>query len=185
MNDRDRQRQLDGFVERFLTALEEGDFDTVDQLWLVAASDPDLEVALTEAARELAAEYDHEFSESAGGILESTVRTSMPTADVIRPSNGPLSVSEVAEHIRRNGSPGLSAVDLIVNDTLARIQEPVPELLGLSAVISWGGRYGDAPVSYWKAFRQAALSLRLRRESDAEYRLAARPGRPKKSGGDK
>jgi hypothetical protein len=185
MNDGERQRQLDSLVARFLTALEDGDFDTVEQLWFAANSDPDLEASLTEAAGELAVEYDREFSDHAGVELEATVRAAMPTVDVIRPSTGPLTIAEVADHIRRTGSPGLTALDLVMNDTLARIPDPVPEQLGLSAVISWGAKYGDAPASYWKVFRQAALSLRLRRESDAEYRLAARPGRPKQAGGNK
>src|SRR5262245_8533166 len=105
MNDRESQRQLDDFVARFLEALEEGDFDTQEEIWLAAASDPELEAALTDAAGELASEYDREFSESAGELLEAAVRVSMPTVDVIRHPTGPVTIAEVADQIRRNGSP--------------------------------------------------------------------------------
>ena len=181
----DRNHELDSIVIRFLSALEDGDFETVEQVWSAAASDPELETALTDAAGELAAEYDREFHEHAGSMLETTVRAAMPTAEVIRPATGPVTIAEVADHICRTGAPGLNAVDLVLNDALARIEDPVPEHLGLSSVIAWGARYGVAPDSYWRLFRQSALSLRLRRESETEYRLAARPGRPKRTGGDK
>jgi hypothetical protein len=181
----DRNRELDSLVIRFLAALEDGDFKTVEKIWSAAASDPELEGALTGAAGELAAEYDREFDEHAGSALESVVKSAMPTAEVIRPSTGPVTVAEVADHIRRTGAPGLVAADLVLNDALSRISDPVPEHLGLSSVIAWGAGYGAAPESYWKLFRQSALSLKLRRESDTEYRLAARPARPKQTGGHK
>jgi hypothetical protein len=91
----------------------------------------------------------------------------------------------VADLIRRSGAPGLTAAELALNDALARSRDPVPEHLGLSAVIDWGAKYGVAPRSFWKVFRQAALTLRLRRESAAEYRLAARPSPPRNPGGER
>jgi hypothetical protein len=183
MPDREREREVDQLVARFLTALEDGDFDTVELLWSAASSDPELEVALTDAAVELAADYDRAAGQRAETLLEATVRTSMPAAEVAQPPDRPLTTSDVAEHIRRSGAPGLSAADLGLNDFLARSQDPVPEHLGLSAVVAWGAKYGIAPEAYWKVFRQAALTLRLRRESAAEYQLAARPSRPKPAGG--
>jgi hypothetical protein len=185
MTDRDRQRELDRQVALFLSALEDGDIAAVDRIWSAAASDPGLEEALSDAAVELAAEYDRAASEHAGGVLEATLKAAMPTAEVIRPPSGPLSVAEVADQIRRSGAPGLTSADLTLNDRLALTGDPVPEHLGLSAVISWGARYGVAPRSYWKVFRQAALTLRLRRESAPEYRLAARPSPPEQPGGER
>ncbi len=182
MSDRESQRRIDDFVARFLEALEDGDLDAQEEIWQAAALDEELETALIAAARELASQYEQDFRESAGGMLETAVRLAMPTADVIRHPFGPVTVAEVVEQIRRGGSPGLTSMDLALNDRLSGLQDPVPENLGLSAVIAWGGHYGEAPAGYWRQFRQAAISLRLRRESNAEYRHAARPKPPRKLG---
>jgi hypothetical protein len=57
--------------------------------------------------------------------------------------------------------------------------------LGLSKLVAWAeALFGPAPMEYWKAFRQAALKLELRRNAEVQYQLAARRG-PKKSGGQK
>lgn len=184
MPDRERQLEVDRLVARFLLALEDGDFDAADGIWSAAASDPDLEAALTEAATELSAEYDLAAGQQGEARLEAAITASLPTAEVVRPTDGPLMVFEVANHVLRSGAPGLSAADLAVNDVLARTRDPVPDHLGLSAVLAWGAKYGSAPEAYWRVFRQAALTLRLRRESAAEYRHAARPGRPKPAGGE-
>ena len=79
--------------------------------------------------------------------------------------------------------PGTTADDLKRNDALRTSREAVPDRLGLGPVITWGARFGDAPEAYWKAFRQAALTLRLRRESATNSRVAARPTAPKPPGG--
>ena len=63
----------------------------------------------------------------------------------------------------------------MLNERLRRLQEPLPEDLGLSGLIGWAEkRFGSAPAEYWKAFRQAAVKLELRRGAEAEYHLAAR-----------
>jgi hypothetical protein len=51
---------------------------------------------------------------------------------------------------------------------------PVPAELGLSQVLEWGRQFGSVPETYWRAFRQAALKLRMQRESDGNYQMAAR-----------
>ena len=183
MTDRDRQRELDRLTARFLAALDAGDLVTLELLWNEAAADLEVAAAFTEAAAELVGEATTTSRVQADGIVEAVLRRAMPAVETIRLSSGPLTVGEVADHLRRSGVPGLTAAEFAVNDVLAQSTDPLPEQLGLSAVMVWGARFGSAPKAFWKAFREAALALRLRRESAGDYQLAARPQRPKQPGG--
>ncbi len=183
MIDRDRQRELDRLTALFLAALDSGDLDSAEKLWNEAAADHEVAEAFTEAAAELVGEATAAARSQADGIVEAVIRKAIPSVETIRLPCGPLTVGDVAEHLRRSGVPGLTAADFAVNDVLARCTDSLPEQLGLSAVIAWGARFGSAPKIFWKAFREAALELRLRRESAGDYQLAARPQRPKRPGG--
>jgi len=184
MTDRDRQRDVDRLTARFIAALDAGDFAAVERLWEAASAEPEALAAFAEAAAELAGDADASALSHADGIVEAVLRRAMPAVAVIRRPSGPLTVAEVAEHLRRAGVPGLTAKELAVNDVLARCGELLPDSPGLSAVVAWGAQFGPAPRLFWKAFREAALVLRLRRESASDYQLAARPKRPKRPGGE-
>ncbi len=183
MTNHERQRELDRLTARFLAALDAGDLETAQQLWNQSADDPEVSAAFTEAAAELVGEANQAADGQAVEIVEAAFRRAMPAVEMIHSPSRPLTVGEVAEHLRRTGVPGLSAAEFAINDLLAKSREPLPEQLGLSAITAWGNRRGSAPRSYWKAFREAALMLRLRRESAGEYHLAARAQRPKRPGG--
>ena len=60
MTDRERQRQLDLLAIQFVNALEAGDFEVIEQLWAVSATDPEMETVFLESAAELARTYDAE-----------------------------------------------------------------------------------------------------------------------------
>ena len=66
-----------------------------------------------------------------------------------------------------------------MNERLRASSHEVPLDLGLSSVVKWGRDFGSVPESYWKMFREAALMLRMRRESAENYQMAARPTPPK------
>jgi hypothetical protein len=183
MTNRERQRELDRLTARFLAALDAGDLEAAEQLWNQSADDPEVSAAFTEAAAELVGESSQAASDQAAGIVEAALRRAMPAVEMVHSPTGPLTIGEVAEHLRRTGVPGLSAAEFAINDVLAKSSEPMPEQLSLSAITAWGNGRGCAPQSYWKAFREAALMLRLRRESAGEYQLAARAQRPKRPGG--
>jgi len=54
--------------------------------------------------------------------------------------------------------------------------DELPENLGLAALVAWAeAKFGPAPAEYWKAFRQAAIKVRMRTNADVEFQLAARP----------
>ena len=59
-----------------------------------------------------------------------------------------------------------------------------PTDLGMSQVLEWGRQFGSLPETYWRAFRQTALKLRMRRESDLHYQTAARQTKRKRPEGN-
>jgi hypothetical protein len=183
MSDRGRERQLDLLAIRFADALEVGDFDTVDRLWAMAATDTEREAVIVDTATELADMIDCDARSTAADVVTEAVRRHMPSAEILRPATGPLTVSEVAEHLHRHPSAGLTADDLLANERLRQSTEVVPTELGLSQVLTWGKRFGPVPESYWRAFRKAALELWMRRTAAESHRMAARPQRPKPPGG--
>ncbi len=177
MNEREREARLDLFAFRYLEAIQAGDLDAVDMLWAEADEDPELETLLHEVNDVLATEMiDQAHAEAA---VTAAVEQHMPSAKIIRPSAGPLTVGDVAEDIHRAPPGALTVTEMQMNDVLRGRREPVPEQLALRHVIAWGSQFGQAPESYWKAFRQTALKLRMQRASESNYQVAARPAPPK------
>jgi hypothetical protein len=174
MTDRERQRQLDLLAIQFIDALEAGDFPTIDRLWSACARDPELEAVFLETAAELAQTYEAEAQARVEAAVVEAAERHLPSAELIRPVAGPLIVAEVAEFIRRHPPAGLTTVEIAANEGLRQSVQPVPAELGLSQVLEWGRQFGSVPETYWRAFRQAALRLRMRRESDGNYQMAAR-----------
>jgi hypothetical protein len=185
MTDRENQHRLDGLALRYLAAIETEDFDTIGALWEQAADDPDLDAMLHGLNAELASEQEREEQHAIASAVTEQIERHMPSAEIIRPITGPLTVAEVAEYIRRHPPAGLTTDDLRLNDLLRRTTEAVPAELGLSQVLRWGARFGSAPEAYWRAFREVALDLWMQRTSAEHYQLAARPQRPKRPGDQK
>ena len=131
MTDRERQRQLDLLAMQFVDALEAGDFKTIDRLWATAALDPELETVLIETAAELAQAYDAEAQAGVEAAVVEAVERHMPSAEVMRPAAGPLTVSEVAEFIRRYPPAGLTTDEIGANEHLRQSAVVVP--LGLES----------------------------------------------------
>jgi hypothetical protein len=179
MTDRQNQRRLDDIAMNYLAAIEAGDFDAIEALWKQAADDSELYAMLHGLNAELAAERDAAENAAIDAIVLDNIEKHMPSAEVIRAWTGPLTVAEVAEQIRRHPPAGLTVDDLKLNDVLLKSTDAVPAGLGISQVIEWGKRFGVAPEIFWQAFRKNALKLRMRRESEANYQIAARPTKPK------
>jgi hypothetical protein len=180
MTDRERQRQLDLLAIQFVDALEAGDFATVDKLWSACATDPELESIFLDTAGELAQMHEAETRAQLETAVVEAVEQHMPSAELIRSPAGPLTVAEVAEFIRRHPPAGLAIDEVAANEQLRQSAEVVPAELGMSQVLDWGRQFGGVPETYWRTFRQAALKLRMRRESDVHYQMAARQPKRKR-----
>jgi hypothetical protein len=178
MRPRDRRHLLDLLAARYLDALERADVAEMEAVWSKAASDPELAEALREVHCGLLEEQAQASAATARAALTAAVETHLPSADIIRPAVGPVTVADVAEELFRHTPGRLPAEAHAVNDRLRSCREPLPEDLGLSRLTSWAeAKFGPAPPEYWRAFRQAAVNLELRWAAEAEYQLAARAGR--------
>jgi hypothetical protein len=175
MNPTDRRLQLDLAAARYLAALERDDFTAMADIWRLALADPELEAVLREVHTGLIEEQAGEATAAAAAALAAAVETHLPSAEIVRPSAGAVTVGDVAEELFRHTPDRLPAEAHLLNERLRVSQEPLPEELGLSGLIGWAEKlFGAAPAEYWKAFRQAAVKLELRRGAQAEYHLAAR-----------
>jgi hypothetical protein len=183
MTSRENQHRLDQLAMLYLAAVESADFDVIDALWERAAQDAQLTEMLHGLNVEAGLDHEREEAAATDAAVLRLIEQHLPSAEVVRPATGPLSVAEVANHLRNHPPRGLTADDLKINDVLLASAEVVPADLGVSQVVGWGRRFGAAPEAYWRAFRQAALILRMREESASHYHIAARPTRPKPTEG--
>ncbi len=179
MTDRENQKRLDRLAMNYLTAVNAADFDAIDVLWGAAAADSALADMLHRLNAHLAAEQEDAATDAVVGQVVAAITAHMPSAEVVRAAAAPVTVADVAEHLRRNPPRGLTADDLRFNDDLRRSAEPLPTDMGLSRIVAWGRRFGNAPEPYWRAFRECALLLKMRQESADNYQMAARPAKPK------
>jgi hypothetical protein len=177
MTDRENQLRLDAIAMRYLAAVESQDFDTIDALLEQATRDADLDAMIHALNEAIVADRDDASREAADAAIIAAIKQHLPSAEIISPVSGSLAVSEVADYLRRNPPAGLTADDLKLNDLLLNAADAVPGDLGISRVLEWGKHFGQAPDVYWRAFRAAALKLRMLREADLQ--LAARSSKPK------
>jgi hypothetical protein len=176
MTDRDRQRQIDLLAIQFAQALEADDFETVDRLWTIASTDPDLETVFVDAASELVQLYEADTRARLDEVVTEAAEKHLVSGRIIRPTGAAITVADVANDLFHRPQGGLPAAAHQVNERLRMSSDLLPADLALSKLTAWAeARFGPAPANYWKAFRQAALKLELRRAAEAEYHLAARP----------
>lgn len=179
MNTADRRLWLDLQAARYLAAIDAEDFDTQDAVWALAAHDTELEAALHAVHEGVNTERD---AATARAVADA-VAEHLPSAEVIRPTAGRVTVAMVADELFRHTPGKLSAAAHQLNDRLRQSADELPTDLGLSKLTAWAeARFGPAEGGYWKAFREAALRLELRAAAEVEYQLAARQA-PKRGGG--
>lgn len=175
-------REIDRLADEYLAALDTADRPELDRIWELAAFDPELEAVLHELHAALDEGDRVRDARTAKPALADAVRTHLPSAEIIVPISGPVTVGDVARELLRHPPAGLPADAHALNEALQNSSDTLPENLGLSKLVAWAEpRFGNAPPAYWKAFRLAALKLEMRRASAEEYQLAARRG-PKPEG---
>lgn len=177
------ERDIDRLTAVYLEALDRCDLDAIDRIWDAAATHRDLERALHDLHAALDAEDEKAAEQQAAAIVTDAVVRHMPSAEVARPPGDRVTVADVADELFRHPPDRLPAEAHVLNEKLRSAREPLPDNLGLGKLVTWAeARFGPAPEAYWRAFRQAALKLELRRAAEAEYQLAARAGQPKPGG---
>lgn len=167
---------------KYLQAVESDNFEMQEALWQLAGTEPDLADLFQQVHDDLIAEQDAaETANLTAGIAES-VEKHLPSASIVRDPAGPVTFADVADELFRNPPGGLSNDAFRLNDELRSSREPLPTELGLSTFIEIAEKkFGAAPREYWKALRQVAMKIELRRASQTEFQLAARSA-PKPEG---
>lgn len=183
MNSIERGFQLDLAAARYLEALDREDFSTMAELWASAAGDEALESALREIHAGVVEEaVQHKQTTITEGVV-AAVEHHLPSAEIVRQTDGPITVADVAEELSRNFVGQLPIDALLLHEQLRTSPDVLPNDLGMSALAAWAQeRFGSASLQYWSVFRQAAVKLELRRAAEADYSMAARRG-PKPEGG--
>lgn len=171
MND----RELDRLTEEYLAALAAADDETLDRIWERAATDPELEGALLD----IEAALDEDDREREAGATERTIAGSvaahLPSAEIIRPSTGPVTVGAVARELFLHTPDRLPAEAHAFNEKLRTAGIPIPSELGFSKFVVWAeAHFGRADERYWDVFYAALGKLELRASSEREFQLAAR-----------
>lgn len=161
---------------KYLRAVESDDFELQEKLWQLAESEPELVDLFQQVHDDLIAEQDSAESAKATDAIVDAVEKHLPSATIVRDPAGPVTFADVADELFRNPPLGLSNDAFRLNDELRNSPEPLPTELGLSALIAFAeAKFGAAPREYWRAFKLAALEVRMRANSrTAEYQLAAR-----------
>jgi hypothetical protein len=178
MTPADRRLWLDAQAADYLAAVEAEDFDRQDELWALAAHDHELEEAMHAVHAGLA----EEAADGAAAAVAAAVGQFLPSAEVIRPAAGPVTVGMVADELFRHTPDRLPAAAHSLNERLRRATDELPADLGLPELTDWmATMFGPVPAEYLKAFRHAAAKVRMRASPEAEYQLAAR--RAKTAGG--
>lgn len=176
MTPSDRRLWVDVHTADYLAAVESGDFAAQARLWAVAATDAELEAAFDDIHTAL---LEHDTDQTAAAIAEAVAKH-LPSAEIIRPTTGPVTVGMVADELFRHTPDRLSAAAHQLNDRLRASDDELPAELGLSRLTAWAeSKFGTAESDYWKAFREVALKLELRAAAETDYQLAARlPPKP-------
>lgn len=168
---------------RYLEALEADDQATLDALWGQAAADPELLAAFRDVHAGLIEEQGQQAAAALEAALSAVAEKTMPSAVIVRPADGPVTVADVADDLFRHTPDRLPAAAHALNERLRVSAEVLPTDLGLSKLTAWAeAKFGAAPAEYWAAFYAALVKLDLRRASAADYQLAARTA-PKPEGG--
>jgi hypothetical protein len=174
--------RLDLLAARYLEAVERDDFETQDQLWKLAGTDPQLVALFRQVHDDLLAEQAEAETARATTLVAAAVEQHLTSAEVVTPTAGPVTVADVANELFRHPPDRLPAAAHALNERLRRSAEELPASLGLTKLVAWAeAKFGPAPVEYWKAFREAALLVRMRAGAETEFQLAARKA-PKPEG---
>lgn len=168
-------RELDRWTAEYLDAFDAFDVAELERIWEYASREPQLEAALLDLHVALEREAEELEQQTAESAIISAVEKHLPSAEIVRPVQGPITVADVAGELFRHTPDRLNAEAHALNDRLRTSREPLPVELGLSKLVAWAeAKYGPGALEYWRAFRVAALKLELRRGAETEYQLAAR-----------
>ena len=167
---------------RYLEALERDDDAILAALWDAAASDHELLAAFEDIHSGLVEEQVEEAAKITEGLV-SYLNEHLNEAEIVRTPVGPVTVADVADELFQYPPHRMPATAHQLNERLRSARNPLPIDLGLPKLVAWAeATFGPGSAEYWKAFREAAIKVRMRRNADHEFQLAARQTKPRPEG---
>lgn len=170
-------------VERYVLALDRGDFDTVTAILAAAETDPELDGLLVEVDGALHTEARLTTRAEDAKTVRALLRKHLPSA-FSEPETGPPTVDQVVTRLQSEHDSGhqpLLPGDLAANGALRGNTTLLTGRLTPRTVRQTMTQFDvQASDRYWKLFHQAAVELALSRESSGHYQVAARPRVPRR-----
>ena len=182
MTPRDRRLWIDLTAAEYLAALEGEDFAAQERLWALAAADPELEAAFHEIHDGIIEEAQDAAVNPAIDAVRAAVLKHLPGVELDAPT-GPVTVAMVARELFERPPARLTPEAAQLNERLKAAAAELPGDIGLTPLTRWlEANFGATPSGYAKAFQRAALTLRMRVNSDLEVQVAARREKPQDGG---
>jgi hypothetical protein len=149
-------------IQRYVSALDEGDLDNVALVLELAAEDPILDQMIIEINQSI--EQEEELTDFAkdAEIVRSLVHQHFASELIDNNLERPLTVGEVVA--RMQADRNVPTLDQSVHQNLLRLAIPLPEFLSIQAIRKLATNLQvNASERFWRSFRDTAIKMGIGR----------------------
>jgi len=170
---------LEKTIYRYVEALDRAELETIAGVLDLATNNPELSRAIAEINLAMQDEMELTPLATDAGIVRTLIHKHLQSAESGEEKDVVLTVGEVAAKLKAERR--VPFTDEKVNNLLVNSQEALPAFLSLEATKLIGTELGvKASDRFWRAFRDAAITLSMGRGRETQL-LAARRQRERKS----
>jgi hypothetical protein len=171
-NDYERATLREKAIYRYVEALDRAELEIVADVIGLAIDDPELSQAIIEVNSAFQQEMQLTPLSADAEIVRTLIHEHLRSGELAHNENLPLTVGEVAAKLKADRR--VPFTEERVNDLLLNNQQPLPASLSFEATKQIGRDLGiDASDRFWRAFRDAAITLSMGRGRESQL-LAAR-----------
>jgi hypothetical protein len=171
-NDHERATLREKAIYRYVEALDRAELEIVAEVIGLAIDDPELSQAIIEVNSAFQQEMQLTPLSADAEIVRTLIHEHLRSGELAHNENLPLTVGEVAAKLKADRR--VPFTEERVNHLLLNNQQPLPALLSFEATKQIGKDLGiDASDRFWRAFRDAAITLSMGRGRESQL-LAAR-----------
>lgn len=166
-------------IYRYVEALDKAELETIAAVLNLAVDDPELSQAISEVNFAIQEEMQLTPLAADAEIVRMLIHKHLHSARAASEVKDlPLTIGEVAAKLKSERR--VPFTDERANNLLLNSQQPLPALLSLEATRLLGRELGiKASDRYWRAFRDAAITLSMGRGRESHL-LAAREQRERR-----